>query len=255
MSKVYLAMNAWREILARTLDEFDAQDNVSPEWLVNPATRRRLKLDRYYPDTGVAIRFVGLTAKGQKRQSEWEVLEAQQRDQTRAELCKMNGVELATIDPAGDPVKQMDRFLRSLSRARKAAEARQVGRSHRRTLDAAQIQASDLRSRIARNPEQMMATLAESWRDRESGLATELQKSGLDTFSGGKTSAGDGAGQTLQLRELREGQRVRHERFGEGAITDVAGDGPDAMISILFDGEQSRTFLASLVQDKLVILS
>ena len=61
-----LAMNAWREILARIFDGFKAQDNVSPEWLINPATRRRLKLDRLYPDAGVAIRFAGLTAKGQR---------------------------------------------------------------------------------------------------------------------------------------------------------------------------------------------
>lgn len=254
MSQIYLAMSAWREILARTLDDFDAQDNVSPEWLINPATRRRLKLDRYYPDAGVAIRFVGLTAKGQKRQSDWEVLETQQRDQTRAELCKLHGVELAIIDPAEDPVKQMDRFLRSLSRARKAADERKLGRSYRRMLEAAQLQASDLRSRVARDPDQMIATLAESWRDRESGLATELQQAGLDTFASGGNAAGKDNGAALQLAELAEGQRVRHERFGEGVVTGVEGSGAEATISVLFDGEQSRTFLASLVQDKLAAL-
>ncbi|MBV7330268.1 hypothetical protein KFU94_18870 [Chloroflexi bacterium TSY] len=97
MSSLYLSMSAWREILARTLDGFEAQDNVSPEWLINPATRRRLKLDRYYPEAGIAIRFAGLTAKGQKRQSDWEILEAEQRDQTRIELCKLHGVHLAIM--------------------------------------------------------------------------------------------------------------------------------------------------------------
>lgn len=254
MSKIYLAMNAWREILARTMTGIEVQDNVSPAWLINPATHRRLKLDCYYPDAGLAIRFVGLTGKGQKRQSDWEVLEAQQRDQTRTEMCKANGVELTTIDPAGDPVKQIDRLLRSLSAARRTARERKVGRSYQRMLDEAQVQASDLRSRIARNPDQMLATLAESWRDRESSLATELQQAGSDTFGAGASSSGADAAVILELTELLEGQRVRHERFGEGVVTDVAGSGPDAMISIRFDGEQSRTFLASLVQDKLAVL-
>lgn len=29
MSSLYLSMSAWREILARTLDGFEAQDNVA----------------------------------------------------------------------------------------------------------------------------------------------------------------------------------------------------------------------------------
>jgi hypothetical protein len=250
MSSIYLAMSAWREILARTLDHFEGQDNVSPDWLINPATRRRLKLDRYYPDAGIAVRFVGLTAKGQKRQSDWEVLEAQQRDQTRDELCRRHGVELAIIDPVDDPVKQMDSFLRTLSRARKAAPAKKLTRSHRRLLDTAFSQASDLRSRIARNPERMMATLAESWRDRESGLATELQQAGADTFADAPGAALGSA----SVAAYESGQRVRHARFGEGVITEVNGSGADATISIRFQGEDARTFLASLVQDKLAPL-
>ena len=39
MSTIFLALNAWREILARVFEGFAAQTNVSPEWLVNPATR------------------------------------------------------------------------------------------------------------------------------------------------------------------------------------------------------------------------
>ncbi len=99
MHSIPLAMNAWREVLSRIFEEFTAQDNISPDWLINPATRRRSKLDRYYPDAGVAIRFTGLTAKGQGRQSDRDALETEQRDQTRVELCRMNGVQLAIINP------------------------------------------------------------------------------------------------------------------------------------------------------------
>ena len=65
MANLYVALNSWREMLARILKDFTAQENVSPEWLVNPATKRRLKLDLYYPEASLAFRFVGLTAKGQ----------------------------------------------------------------------------------------------------------------------------------------------------------------------------------------------
>ena len=80
MSGIYLNMNAWQEIQARIFEGFTIQSNVSPAWLINPATRRKLKLDRLYPEAAIAVRNVGLTAKGQGRQSDWELLEEQQRD-------------------------------------------------------------------------------------------------------------------------------------------------------------------------------
>ena len=66
----YLYMMGWNEILARIFDGFTEQRNVSPPWLVNPATRRRLKLDLLFPDIGVAIRFAGIQAKGSRRKSD-----------------------------------------------------------------------------------------------------------------------------------------------------------------------------------------
>ncbi len=75
MSGIYLNMNAWQEIQARIFEGFIVQSNVSPAWLINPATRRKLKLDRLYPEAAIAVRNVGLTAKGQGRQSDWELLE------------------------------------------------------------------------------------------------------------------------------------------------------------------------------------
>lgn len=245
MNNLYLAMNGWREILARVFEGFHGEDNISPDWLVNPATRRRLKLDRYYPEIGIAIRFVGLTAKGQRRRSDWEVLEDEQRDQTRDELCRLHGVALARIDPTQDPVKQMDNLLRILARASRqmaqgdreeAEKARWMPR-----LAEARSRAAELRSRVARAPEQMMANLAESWRDREAGLAATLQASTRPVPS----PSGPG------LENLSLHQRVRHERYGEGIITGLQGDGEEATVTILFDAEQERTFLVALVRDKL----
>ena len=60
-------VNGWREVLARIFDGFEIAYGVSPEWLVNPDTNRRLKLDYLFPDIAVAVRFVGLTGTGQRR--------------------------------------------------------------------------------------------------------------------------------------------------------------------------------------------
>ncbi len=250
MSSMFLAISAWREILARTLNDFDGQDNVSPDWLINPATRRKLKLDRYYPDAGIAVRFAGLTAKGQKRQSDWEALEIEQRDQTRSELCRVNGVQMVIIDPVDDPVKQVDNFVSLLSRAsRVMAQSERPDKVKKKLMPAlskARSRLNELRSMIAKNPEQMMANLAESWRDRETGIATELQKASV--INNGRTKG------KRKAKSFSADQRVRHDRFGEGTITGITGEGEEATLSILFDAAEERTFLASLVQDKLDVL-
>ncbi|MBW7882963.1 MAG: hypothetical protein H3C34_10055 [Caldilineaceae bacterium] len=247
MMSTYLAMSAWREILARVFEGFTGQDNVTPEWLVNPATRRRLKLDKYYPEAGIAIRFVGLTAKGQSRQSEWELLEAEQRDQTRAELCRLNGVQLVTVDPAEDLVKQLDGLLRALSRtSRSLAQGDQTAKFKAQwmpVLATARDRGERLRASVARNPEQMVANLAEAWRDREAGVALELS---VDPAT---------PEQPVSSLVLSPGQRVRHSHFGEGVIVTIEGSGGEAKVAILFDAADERTFQANLLYDKLEVLA
>lgn len=237
---------AWREILARVFAGFTEQENISPEWLINPATRRRLKLDKFYLEAGVAVRFVGLVAKGQGRLSDWEVLETEQRDQTRVELCRLNGVQLVLLDPEEEPAKQLEALLRVLSRAsRTLAQSTHPAPYKQRwmpALNRARTTAADLHARIARNPEQMMGTLAEGWRDREAGLAS--QPTMLD--SAPRPRAG--------VVAYAVGQRVRHDRFGPGVITALRAEESEPTLTVLFDGEQERTFLVSLVQEKLAVL-
>ncbi len=247
MSAIYLNMNAWREIQARVFDGFVAEENVSPKWLINPATRRRLKLDRLYPDAGIAVRNVGLTAKGQGRQSDWDMLEDQQRDQTRVELCKLNGVQLLLLDPLDDPVKQMDRLIGVMNRSsRLLAQGDRPDKEKKRwmpRLGKARDRATALRTRIAKNPDQVMAALAESWRDREAGLATTLQESRQASSAKPKLNG--------KLPTFKAGQRVEHSHFGAGVITQLVGEGADTQISVLFDASQERTFLMRIVADKL----
>jgi hypothetical protein len=241
---MYQNINAWREILARTFAGFTEQDNVSPDWLINPATRRRLKLDKYYPEAGLAVRFLGLMAKGQGRPSDEEVQETEQRDQLRAELCRLNGVQLFMIDPAEDVVKQLDSLLRLLSRAsRTLAQSEQPPAFKQRWMPAlslARERATALRERVAKDPTQMQATLADSWRDREATLANLVMEP-APTPTRPVTAT------------FAVGQRVRHDRFGDGVITEMRADGNDQALTILFDATQERTFLLSLVYDKLTL--
>ncbi len=246
MMNTYLVLSAWREVLARIFDGFSEQDNLSPEWLVNPSTNRKLKLDKVYPDAAIAVRFVGLTAKGQGRQSDLEVLENEERERARAELCRAHGVHLASIDPAEDFVKQMDGLLSVLARASRALAQSERPAAEKATgmttLAAARSRAEQLRSRLVQNPEQMLENLAASWRDREANLAVQLSVPTLAT-----------AGPTVAI-VLAPGQRVRHVRFGEGVVTRIDGSGAEAMVAILFDAAQERTFRADLLADKVEVL-
>jgi hypothetical protein len=248
MNSFYLAISAWREILARIFSGFAEQDNVSPGWLVNPATRRKLKLDKYYPEAGIAVRFIGLTAKGQGRQSDWEVMETEQRDQTRAELCSQNGVQLATVDPNEDLVKQLDGLLSILARAsRTLAQSDRPAADKTRWMPAlagARDRAEKLRSAIVRDPEQMVANLADGWREREAGVALELNTSAASSPRPSRGSASIGI-------VLSPGLRVRHLKFGDGVITRIDGGGDSATVAILFDAAEERTFMAGLLYDKL----
>jgi hypothetical protein len=246
MQSFGISLSAWREILARVFTGLQHQENVSPEWLVNPATKRRLKLDLYYPEIGFAVRFVGITAKGQGRQSDWELLEEEQRDQTRAELCRRQQVQLMLLEPLEEPLKLMDTLARLLFRAYRAMDRRNLPEAERQAwlvkIDGARDCANDLRSRINRDPEQMMSNLAASWRDREAGrLAPPIEN---------EPAARPQARNGPPIR-LEPGQRIIHERFGAGVVTACLPEENDLRITILFDGEQERTFLASLLQDKL----
>lgn len=246
----YLSVNAWREMLARIFDKNEVELNVSPEWLINPATRRRLKLDYLYPELGIAVRFGGLAAKGQRRKSDWEALEDDQRDQTRVELCRLNGVQLAVISPAQEPDKEMERLLRVLSRASRLKAESDLGRRPKKkamdALSKALNQANRLHTSLRKQPDQTIATLAEAWRDREAGLAVDLQQASED-----KKRKSSKRANTALLKKIESGLRVVHSRFGDGVVTEVDGEGSEMRITIFFDGDRERTFLANLVLDKL----
>jgi hypothetical protein len=238
----YFTMNAWREIFARVFPDLNCKYNFSPEWLVNPATKSRLKLDLLYPDIGVAVRFEGLKASGQPRQSDQEAQETATREDTREEVCRAHGIALVRIDPQGEDVApQIDSLVRAISHAGRAIDESERSAAEKAqwmpVIGAARSRALEIRGIVSRNQAQYLQSLSDAWRDRELSYSAPAP-------------APPAANGTLFVPA--EEQRVRHERFGEGVVVALV-DAPenDKRITILFDGEQQRTFLLSLVQGKL----
>lgn len=232
----------WREILARVLDGFQCQEEVSPAWLINPATNRPLKLNLFYPEIGLAGRFVGLTGKGQPRQSDDEAQAEAERDQIRAELCRQNNVELFLIDPDyPHPPEQFQRLRSALSRV-----SRVLAQSERPEEDKLLFmpRLADARARLdevsrrVRSPEDL-ALFADLWRDREAGMTAAARRASPVRLAGGPLPA------------FQPGQAVQHDRFGRGAVIGVHGSGPEAQITVQFVDGSQRTFLAGLAADKL----
>jgi len=236
----YTTINAWREILARVFDGFLVRLDETPEWLINPETRRRLKLDLVYPELGLAVRFVGLRGANQRGRVSLEEEQQQQvRDAARAEVCREHGIRLVTIDVLGSEPKTTLHELRlALSDV-----SRRLNRTAPRTRQQSELveRLAQARSRLEgiaarlRTPEQLQ-TYAELWLDRaytpvEPHLAPQAGR--------------------LPRAAFRPGLAVRHATFGAGVVESVHDEANDQLVTVRFADGSQRTFAASLVGDKL----
>jgi hypothetical protein len=233
-------VNGWREVLARVFDGFDAELNLSPEWLVNPETNRRLKLDYLYRDINVAIRFVGLEGREQKRRkSDQEVQAEQEREDAREAVCREHGVLLISVDADDEPHNTLRRLETTLSRAT-AQLAQNPAVPHPRKqalmplLSQARRRAGEFTAKLT-VPERL-GIYAEMWYERQANLATQAPQAM-------KRSGSPPA--------FRTGMDVYHQRFGAGQITEIKPEGRDMSITVSFMDGSVRMFLASLVADKL----
>lgn len=243
----YLHLMGWNEILARVFDGFQVQRDLSPDWLVNPGTRRRLKLDLVYPEIGLAVRFVGLQVKGAGRKSEWEELEDASRDEVRKELCRMHGIDLFLLSPdepfPAEQFKTLGILLGNVSR-RLAQGGRFQGKAATmEALSRARSRLDELRRRVNRPDD--LVPFAESWRDREARMMAEAQKPQPKPNGASKAVAA--------AKNLQVGQQVQHEKFGPGSVTGVEPKDGDVYLTINFVESGERKFLASLVGEKLMV--
>ncbi len=232
-------VNGWREVLARVFEGFDAELNVSPDWLINPDTNRRLKLDYLYRDVNLAVRFVGMEGQQKRRKSDEEVLADQDREDARDKVCREHGVVLVSIDPDDEPRNALRRLESGLSRA--AAQLAQNGKVPHARKQALMPLLSQARRRTGEYTTKLtvpekLGIYAEMWYDRQAALAAATPES---------------ARRSGPPPAFRQGMEVYHQRFGAGEITAIKPDGNDMSISVRFRDGSERMFLASLVADKL----
>jgi len=236
----WINANAWREILIRIFDGFPVQYEVTPEWLVNPETKRRLKLDVLYPDIGVAIRFHGLQGREQRqRPSLKEEQQQKTRDAMRADLCEAHNITLVNVDVAGGEPRAI---VRELSMAL-SNSSRRLAKSDLPSTEKGMLieQISQARSRlddIARRVRrtQDLKVYAELWQDRQYAEIPSVEPPSPN-------------GKALTYAP---GMDVRHATFGEGVVQAIQPDGDDKLVTVRFVDGAQKTFVASLVSDKLV---
>ncbi len=229
---VWRMANAWREIFARIFENVETKLNVSPEWLKNPATNRRLKLDMFYPEIGVAVRLEGVQAKQRRqRPSLEEEIQQQTRDQARLDVCRSYGIELIVIDVTGDDFKAgFQEIDIALSRAKSRAKDKGLVQK----VTEARSTAAGLAHRIKQPRD--LGLYADLWDDRQYQIPEPTET---------PVPAGN-------LPDFEVGMAVEHTTFGPGVISAVAPSGDDTLLTVDFVSAGQKTLAASLVAGKLL---
>ncbi len=233
-STSFSAISGWREVLARIFDGFETEYGLSPEWLINPDTHRRLKLDYFFPEISLAVRFVGLQGSGQRRRkSDEEIDDEARREEARAAVCREHGVILVSIELNGEPRVAIRALEAGLSRASsQLAQSKQphsVKQKLMPRISEARRRAGEFTTRLT-GPERLNL-YAEMWRDREASLAAQAPKQITP----------------VAYRPFEPGMHVLHERYGYGRVKSVESEGDDVQVIVLFDDLTERVFYASLV--------
>jgi hypothetical protein len=232
-------VNGWREVLARIFDGFDPEYGLTPDWLVNPETNRRLKLDYFFPDIALAVRFVGLEGNTRRqRKSDEEVLSEEAREQARATVCRAHGVVLVSIDPDGEPRVALRNLEMGLSRASsQLAQNASVPHTQKQKLmprlGLARRRAGEFTTKLAVS--EKLNIYAEMWWDRQANLTAQAPT---------KAPARPAARFAVDMD-------VYHERFGLGRVTAVEPEDGDTKITVDFIEAGVRSFYASLAAGKL----
>ena len=235
-------VNAWREIFARLFQDFTVKQEVTPPWLVNPETKRQLKLDYLYPDIGLGIRLAGRRGSQIRRRLSLEE-EAQQldRDEARLRLCAEHGITLVAIDVVLDPpAKIFSRLSTALSDVSRRLAKSDLPLTKKGELIEQNSKARSRLGEIARvvQSESDLATYEDLWRDRMYDLRQDDPSPGTH-----EENVPD---------QFKVGMKVRHTAFGDGVISEIRPDGADRIITVQFTIGEQRMFSARLVQDKLV---
>ena len=229
---VWVIANAWREILTRIFADIKTTTNASPEWLLNPVTNRRLKLDMLYPDIGVAVRIEGLTGKQRRQRLSLEEEEQEKiRRQARDEVCRVHNIELIVISLGNEPKAAFRAIDMALSRA--GHQAQNAGAA--RQISQARATAAGLARRIF--TERDLNLYADLWQDRQYQVPEPAAPKATPS----------------EIPAFEVGMEVQHPAFGPGVIVSVTYGDDDTLLSVDFVTAGQKTLAASLVADKLSI--
>jgi len=236
--------SAWREILERVFDGFDFRENYSPVWMTNPYTGRRLKLDRYYTDLGIAFRFVGMTGRQSRQISDQEVEQEKERNRIRDWLCRQKGITLVQLDVnEGEPWRLVERIRSALNRTSRLLAQSDVDLGMKRALapriHAARQVCDDIRFQVRRD--EGLKLYADLWQDRQYARIPDSPETPANS-----------ADPHRPRRRYILGMPVTHASFGAGEVVDTSGEAEDATVTVRFGDDVERTFLINLVGDKLL---
>lgn len=217
--------SAWLEIIEQMLGGFHAVDNATPDWLVDAETGRRLKVDKLYPELGIAIRFKGSIAVPKSAAlDEMDLMEEAARDETRARLCRQASIALVVIDADSDaPGEALAEIRVSLNAASRRIAQRRVAREVKLSLlpRIASVRAVCARILDVVSTPEALLPFAKAWEDRQFG--PEEAEGTVD---------------------YQPGMSVRHAEYGKGLVLRVVpGEGKDAAeIVVQFADGSMHTF-------------
>jgi hypothetical protein len=194
--------SAWLEILEQILGGFYAVDNATPDWLVDEKTDRRLKVDKLYPELGMAVRFRGsLSASHSASLDEMDLMEEATRDEIRLRLCREAGIALVVIDAdSNTPGRALSEIRTALSAATRRVAQQRVSQEAKSSLLPRIASAKGVCRRIladVSSPEDLFP-FAQAWEDRQ--------------FGGADSST---------AVNFQPGMAVRHSQYGQGLVLRV----------------------------------
>ncbi len=229
---IWKITNGWREVFARIFENFETEFNVSPEWLVNPNTNRRLKLDMLYPKIGIAIRLEGLQGKQRKiRPSLKEEIQQRTRNDARVRVSQKHNIHLILVNVVtGKPDDGFKQIDVALSRAGQTVEDNELLQK----IKTARTTASALARKIS-----VVADLklyADLWEDRQYRIVEPLPTQAT----------------TLPTTSYIEGMEVEHTIFGSGVVLATIPSNDDILVTVDFVTAGKKTLAASLVGGKLL---
>ncbi len=213
---------AWLEIIKEILGKFHAVENATPDWLVDAETGRRLKVDKLYPELGLALRFKGsLSALQAAALDEMDLMEEMTRDEMRARLCEQAGIALVVIDADSDTPGQVLAEMRTaLNGAARRIAQRRVAQAAKLSLLPRIAKAKAVCARIlgvVSTPEDLLP-FAQTWEDRQ--FNQDDNKVPV-AYQPGMTVQHSEFGKGLILRVVPEGTETEEQivvQFSDGAV-------------------------------------